>query len=103
MSSVDFLKRCNFPKGIDLLYMDTGDMTPLEPTALLQLEEAKIVVERNLIKKGGLILLDDVRNTTPIQYGDRSGLGKSKYSLPYLQKHGFEIIADEYQVILKKG
>lgn len=99
-SSLDFLRR--FPGKIDLLYMDTGDMTPIEPTALLSLEEAKIVVQRNLIVPGGLILIDDVRNQTPKQYGDTSGLGKAKYSLPYLLANGFEIVENEYQILLRK-
>ncbi len=101
-SSIDFLRYCNFPDGIDLLYLDTGDMTPIEPTALLQLEEAKIIVERNLISNNGIILIDDVRNQTPKKFGDLSGLGKSKYALPYLLDHGFEIIMNEYQVLLRK-
>ena len=101
-SSVDYLARCRFPKGIDLLYLDTGDMTPIEPTALLQLEEAKKIVKRNLMAPKGIILIDDVRNQTPRKFGDTSGLGKSKYALPYLLEHGFEIIMDEYQVLLQK-
>lgn len=101
-SSEDYLKKCSFPDGIDLLYLDTGDMTPIEPTAELQLNEAKIIVQRNLIAKNGIILIDDVRNQTPRKYGDRSGLGKAKYSLPYLLDHGFEIVMDEYQVMLRK-
>lgn len=99
-SSVNFLKGCSC-QSIDLLYMDTGDMTPIEPTALLQLEEAKVIVERDLLAPNGIILIDDVRNQTPKQYGDTSGLGKSKYSIAYFLEHGFEIIADEYQVILR--
>ena len=87
---------------IDLLYMDTGDMTPIEPTAQLQLEEAKLVVSRNLIAPRGLILIDDVRNQTPKKFGEESDLGKAKYALPYLLEHGFEIIEDEYQVLLQK-
>lgn len=101
-SSQDFLRTCNFPDGIDLLYLDTGDMTPIEPTALLQLEEVQIIVERNLLSKDGIILVDDVRNQTPKKFGEKSDLGKSKYALPYLLGHGFEIVIDEYQVILKK-
>ena len=99
-SSLTFLN--TFSGKIDLLYMDTGDMTPIEPTAQLSLEEAKIVVRRNLIAPGGLILIDDVRNQTPKQYGDTSGLGKAKYSLPYLLENGFEIVEDEYQILLCK-
>jgi hypothetical protein len=101
-SSIDYLNQCEFPNGIDLLYLDTGDMTPIEPTALLQLEEARIIVERNLIATGGIILIDDVKNQTPKQFGDTSGLGKSKYALPYLLEHGFEMVMNEYQVLLQR-
>lgn len=101
--SVDFLKNCDFPEGIDLLYLDTGDMTPIEPSALLQFEEVKVIVERNLLAKDGLILLDDVKNRTPREFGEMSDLGKSKYSLPFLLQQGFEVIVDEYQVILRKS
>jgi hypothetical protein len=101
-SSVDFLKNCA-PQSIDLLYVDTGDMTPIEPTALLQLEEAMVIVEGDLLSPHGIILIDDVRNQTPKQFGELSELGKAKYSIPYFLSHGFEIIADEYQVILQKS
>ena len=101
-NSLDFLQNWPSSESIDLLYLDTGDMTPIEPTAQLQLEEAKIIVERDLISKNGYLLIDDVRNQTPKKFGETSELGKSKYSLPYLLSHGFEIVMDEYQVILKK-
>lgn len=99
-SSVDFLKSCDFK--IDLLYLDTGDMTPIEPTAQLQLEEAQVIVERDLLSDNGIILIDDVRNQTPAKFGETSQLGKSKYAIPYLLAHGYEIIENEYQVILRK-
>jgi len=101
-SSESFLKQCVFPQGIDLLYLDTGDMTPIEPTAQLQLAEARIIVERDLIAKNGLILIDDVKNQTPKKFGESSEYGKAKYSLPYLLEHGFELVMDEYQVVLRK-
>ncbi len=101
-SSLDYLAQCQFSEGIDLLYLDTGDMTPIEPTALLQLAEAKIIVKRNLIASKGIILIDDVRNQTPKKFGDTTGLGKSKYALPYLLENGFELVMDEYQVLLQK-
>lgn len=99
-SSVDYLQNMDFKA--DLIYLDTGDMTPIEPTAQLQLSEARAVVERNLLNDGGILLLDDVRNTTPAKFGDTTLLGKSKYSLPYLTSHGFRIKMDEYQVVLEK-
>ena len=101
-SSEDFLSQCSFSRGIDLLYLDTGDMTPIEPTALLQLAEAKIIVQRNLMTKGGILLIDDVRNQTPKKFGEMSDLGKAKYSLPYLLQNGFELVMDEYQIVLRK-
>lgn len=102
-SSLDFLKRKSIKaESIDLLYLDTGDMTPIEPTAQLQLAEARIIVERNLVSPNGIILIDDVRNQTPKKFGETSDLGKSKYSIPYLLDHGFKIIADGYQIILAK-
>ena len=77
-------------------------MTPIEPTAALQLQEAKVIVERDLMSPHGVIVIDDVRNQTPKEYGETSDWGKAKYSLPYFLDHGFTIIADEYQVILVK-
>ncbi|MDR3550951.1 MAG: hypothetical protein P4L31_06065 [Candidatus Babeliales bacterium] len=100
-SSLDFLSVCK-PRSIDLLYLDTGDMTPIEPTARMQLAEAKLIVERNVLADNGILLIDDVRNQTPKKFGDTSGLGKSKYAIPYLLEHGFEIVMDEYQVLMRK-
>lgn len=101
-SSVDFLRTLQ-PQSVDLLYLDTGDMWPIEPTAYLQLEEAMVIVERDLLTRDGIILIDDVKNQTPKQFGEVSDLGKSKYAIPYLLSNGYEIVADEYQVILRKG
>jgi hypothetical protein len=98
-NSVDFLR--SLPRGsVDLLYIDTGDMWPIEPTARHQLEEAKAIVRGRLLSPGGLVLIDDVRNATPLQRGDTSPLGKAKYSLPYLLDHGYRTVFDGYQVAL---
>lgn len=96
--SRDFLRE--HAGSIDLLYLDTGDITPIEPTAVLQLAEARIIVERGLVSLGGVLLLDDVQNQTPRKFGERSNLGKAKYSLPYLVEHGFRIEKAEYQYLL---
>ena len=99
-SSEDFLNKFN--KKVDLLYLDTGDMTPIEFTAQLHLREAKIIVEKDILAKDGIILIDDVRSVVPKQFGEISDLGKAKYSIPYFLNNGFDIVSDEYQVILKK-
>jgi len=100
-SSTNFLQRIA-PESIDLLYMDTGDMTPIENSAQLHLAEARVIVERNVVAPNGIILIDDIRNQTPKKFGETSDLGKAKYSIPYLLANGFELVADEYQVILRK-
>lgn len=97
-SSEDFLRR--FRGRIDLLYMDSGDITPLEPTAQLQLREVHLVVSRGLIRAGGLVLVDDVQNQTARKLGDVSALGKGKYSIPFLLAHGFEVLEAGYQYLL---
>jgi len=65
--------------------------------------EAKIIVERNVLSDNGLILIDDVRNCTPKLNGGISDYGKAKYSIPYFVENGYEIVMDEYQVILQKN
>ena len=99
MSSEDFLMSGD--GQIDFLYMDTGDVTPIEPTAKLHLRESEILVENDLISDNGLILIDDVRNIQS-KSQDPSDYGKAKYSIPYLQENGFEVIMDEYQVLLQR-
>jgi hypothetical protein len=93
----------NTDKRYDLIYLDTGDMWPIEYTCNLQLKEAEIIVRRNLLKEGGIILIDDVLNGTPRDMGDfNNKLGKSENAIPYLLESGFKIIFDGYQYILSK-
>lgn len=99
-TSEEYLKTTD--KKYDIIYLDTGDMTPVEDTALLQLIEANVIVERDLLNKNGLLIIDDVRNPTPKVAGETNNLGKAKYSIPYLLENDFYIVMDEYQVILKR-
>lgn len=97
--SREFLK--HFNGQFDLIYEDCGDMNPLEGTAKLQEENAKIIIERELVKIGGFILIDDTKNPVPIvQFGEKSRYGKAKYSIGVYLANGFEIIMNEYQTIL---
>jgi hypothetical protein len=99
-TSEDFLQ--NYNKKIDLLYLDTGDMTPIQHTAELHLREAKIIIERDLINDNGIILIDDIRSVVPYKYGESIDLGKGYLSIPYFLNNGFELVMDEYQTILRK-
>lgn len=99
--SVKYLLSTNLK--FDLIYLDSGDMHPIEPTCELQLKEAKTIVERNLVNAGGLLLVDDVLNGTPKEMGNKNNtLGKSELSIPYLINNGFKIIYEGYQYILEK-
>jgi hypothetical protein len=99
--SIEFLKNTN--KKFDLIYLDTGDMHPIEPSEDLQLAEAQVIVEKNLLNADGLILIDDVLNGTPREQGNLTNtLGKSTKSIPYLLNNGFKTVYEGYQYILKK-
>lgn len=99
--SIKYLSNIN--KAFDLIYLDTGDMFPIEPAENLQLEEAKIIISRNLLKQNGLVLIDDVLNHTPRSLGNANNkYGKSTKSLPYLLSNNFQTLFEGYQYILKK-
>jgi hypothetical protein len=99
--SITFLESTN--EKFDLIYLDTGDMWPIDSTCSLQLREAQIIVERDLLKEGGILLIDDVLNGTPREMGDLTNrLGKSETSIPYLLNNGYETVYDGYQYILIK-
>lgn len=89
MKSTDFLN--NFNDKIDLLYMDhleSGEMA-----CKVHLQDAKIVIEKNLMKDDGIILIDDC---------PEDQIGKGKYSIPYLLNNGYMTLIHQYQMILKK-
>lgn len=87
----------------DLIYLDTGDVHPIGPSIELQLREAMVIDKRNLLNPNGLILIDDVKNKTPREYGEHNNtLGKSQKSIPYLLSQGFIIVFNGYQHIMKK-
>jgi hypothetical protein len=77
---------------LDLLYMDAGDSSVV--ASELHLREAEIVVQRDLIRPGGHILVDDVEvDNLP---------SKGLYSIPYFLENGFEVQEAAYQVLLRR-
>jgi hypothetical protein len=88
--STNFLNKINFK--IDLLYMDHMDSG--EEACLQHLIDAKLVIEKDLINKNGIILIDDVDKNLHET--------KGKYSIPYLLNNGFELILHNYQALLRK-
>jgi hypothetical protein len=89
MKSTDFLN--NFNDKIDLLYMDHLESGEL--ACKVHLQDAKIVIEKNLMKDDGIILIDDC---------PEDQIGKGKYSIPYLLNNGYMTLIHQYQMILKK-
>lgn len=99
--SCTFLNNTN--KKFDLIYLDTGDMHPISESENLQFEEAKIIVEKNLLSSHGILLIDDVLNYTPRALGNiNNKFGKSTKSLPYLLQNNFKIVFSGYQYILTR-
>ncbi len=101
--SVRFIKRLQ-RESVDLMYLDTGNIDPVEPTATLHLNEAKAIISSACLKKGGWLLIDDCRNPCMFVRGnpDHHEFAKARYSIPYLMENGFKLIANEYQIILEK-
>jgi hypothetical protein len=91
-TSENFLS--SFPKKIDLLYMDTGETS--QEAEELHLREARIVVARELVSPGGVVIVDDVN--VP---GKSSS--KGRLSIPFLSEHGFAVVLSDYQVVLKRS
>jgi len=99
-SSENFLKKLN--EKVDVIYIDTGDFDPVEENALNQLLEVHLIVDKNILNINGLIIIDDICNPEVRKLGEEDKYGKSKYSIPYLLDNNFEIIFNEYQIILRK-
>ena len=97
-SSVHFLQTVQ--QRFDLVYVDTGDMTPIESTAALQLAEAEHI--DRVLMPNGMLLIDDVRSVVPLQAGHTDPFGKAFRSLPWLLAHGFHVCMDEYQTLLRR-
>jgi hypothetical protein len=98
--AVHFLRE--FPGQADLIYLDTGYVWPPEPTATDNLDQARVIVARQLLREGGKILIDDTNSRVPSEFGEHCPLSKSRYSLPYLLANGFEIELQKYQTLLRR-
>jgi hypothetical protein len=62
-------------------------METSEEAAKQHLEDAKIIIEKDLMNKNGIILIDDI--------GYNIVDGKGKYSIPFLLENGYEIVIHE--------
>jgi predicted O-methyltransferase YrrM len=80
--------------GYDLIYMDHGETGP--ETAELHRHDAELIVQRSLLRPGGLILIDDQNVGEGIP-------GKGSLSIPYLLSQGFQLLTppESYQALLQ--
>lgn len=90
-TSTEFLK--NFDDKIDFLYMD--HLESGKKACAVHLEDAKLIVEKDLMNENSLILIDDTPKLN-IEFS------KGKDSIPYLLNNGYETVIHEYQMLLKK-
>lgn len=81
-------------ESVDFLYQDTCDCD--DNGARHHLEEAKILINRNIIKKNGILLIDDHKTTMP------ELVSKTKYSLDFYLQNGFIVIEEDQQLLLQK-
>jgi len=109
--STQWLK--GFGQPIDLVYMDHHETC--EEGARLHRTDAEIILEPGRLADDARILIDDVH----VEKNARSkGLGalmrsvraqkdihygKGKYSIPYFQEKGWEIVYEGYQVVMKRS
>ena len=91
-SSTLHLSSCG--QAYDLIYMDHGETGP--ETSALHRHDAQLIVERSLLRPGGLILIDD-------QGYEDASIGKGSLSIPYLLAQGFTLLTppDSYQAVLR--
>jgi hypothetical protein len=88
--STNFLNSVDFK--IDFLYMD--HLESGEDACRKHLEDAKLVVEKKLMRDNALIMVDDT------EVGEKPSYVKGRDSIPYLESHGFTKVLHGYQVLL---
>ena len=80
---------------LDFLYLDAWDHVPgYEKISEEKHLEAFITIEKNMAPDA-LVLIDDVKNRA-------NWAGKGKLVIPYLLKHGYEVLFKGYQSLFQK-
>jgi hypothetical protein len=90
--SVHYLE--NFPKTIDLLYLDSFDFEKNNPRPSQEHHLKEIQAAYDKLNNNSIVMIDDC----DLPHG-----GKGKLVIEYLVARGWKIVAKSYQVILVKG
>jgi mannosyltransferase OCH1-like enzyme len=80
----------------DLIYMDHGECS--EETAAIHAMDARTILERDLVKPGGLVLIDD---HAPQGEGDKA-IPKSQTARAVFEEAGWAMMAEGYQLLLQR-
>lgn len=91
--SESYLKKLS-PESIDFIYQDTADCD--EYGCYVHQREAEIVVNNNILKSNGILLIDDHQNF------DKNLPSKAKYSLRVYKEAGYKILLEGKQLLLQK-
>ena len=95
------------PKDLPMMFKTVGNFVgkakkmarDFQMTMNAAASETGLKETSDILKK-----IDDVKNPLPkIRGGEKSNYGKAKYSIPMFLNAGYEIVMDEYQMILKKS
>lgn len=90
--SVEFLRGFNQP--IDFLYLDSYDFEILNPRPSQEHHLKEVMAAEPWLTENAVIMIDDCA----LPHG-----GKGKLVIQYLQKQGWKILENNYQVILVRG
>ena len=88
--STNFLSNTN--DSYDLIYMDHAESGSGDECAVLHRNDASIILGRRIIKKDGLILIDDIQTS----------FNKGMYSMPFLEECGLtKLSSNSYQALFR--
>ena len=91
MTSTDFQNTTK--ESFDLNYMDHAEAGQDDACAILHRNDAGLILKKDLLKPGGLVLIDDVK--TPFN--------KGMYSIPFFEECGMSRLSgNSYQCLFRK-
>ena len=90
-NSTDFLNKT--ADKYDLIYMDHAESGGNDSCAVLHRNDAALILNKNLVKPDGLILIDDIQTV----------FNKGMYSIPFLEEQGLTHLSkNSYQALFRK-
>ena len=91
IDSTSFLKTTN--ESFDLIYMDHAESGNNDSCAILNRNDAGLILSRKLLKPDGLILIDDIA----------APFNKGMYSIPFFQESGLTCLSSKnYKALFRK-